>query len=111
MTDGGQHAAASGSGGHVVPVGIYVTIFAVLLVLTAITVVVASIDLGALNTIVALTIAVGKALLVILYFMHVRYSPRLTWLVVAGGFFWLAVMILLTMSDVVSRGWLGSPGS
>ena len=67
-------------------------------------------DLGALNTPVALTIAVLKALLVILFFMHVKDSPRLTWLVVASGFVWLGIMIALTLSDYLSRGWLPMPG-
>lgn len=96
--------------GHVVPAKVYVAICTTLLVLTALTVWVASVDLGAFNPIVAITIAVSKALLVILYFMHVRYSSGLTWVVVSGGFFWLVVMIALTMSDVSSRGWLGLPG-
>ncbi len=95
---------------HVVPLRIYYAIFAALLVLTAVTVGVAFVDLGPMNTVVALAIAVTKATLVILYFMHVRYSPRLTWLVVSGGFFWLAVLILFVMADEVSRGWLGFPG-
>ena len=80
------------------------------MVLTALTVAASHVDLGRYNVVVALTIAVIKALLVILYFMHVRYSSRLTVVVLATGFFWLAVLIVLTMSDVVSRGWLGYPG-
>jgi len=97
--------------GHVVPIKIYFAIFAALMVLTALTVWVAFFDLGALNTVVALTVAVTKATLVVLFFMHVKYSSRLTWLVVASGFVFLAIMIAFTMSDVVSRGWLGTPGS
>jgi cytochrome c oxidase subunit 4 len=95
---------------HVVPVGVYYRVFAVLLILTALTVTAAYPDFGRLNAVIALTIAVIKATLVILFFMHVRYSPRLTWLVVSGGFFWLVVLISLTMSDMLSRGWLGFPG-
>jgi cytochrome c oxidase subunit IV len=90
---------------HVVPIRIYFAIFASLMVLTAITVAVAYYDLGPLNTIVALSIAVMKAALVILYFMHVRYSPSLTKLVVAGSFLWLFIMLSITMSDYISRGW------
>jgi cytochrome c oxidase subunit IV len=93
---------------HIVSRSLYFAIFAALIVLTGITVWVAFIDLGRLNIIVALTIAVFKGLLVVLYFMHVRFSTRLTWVVVAGGFFWLGIMIVLTMSDYVSRGWIGS---
>ena len=102
--------SASGSD-HVVSIKVYFAIFAALMVLTALTVWVAFMDLGPLNTIMALGIACTKATLVILYFMHVRYSSRLTWLVVGSGFFFLAIMIAFTMSDIVSRGWLGTPGS
>jgi cytochrome c oxidase subunit 4 len=95
---------------HVVPVRIYLAVAAALLVLTAITVYVAFLDLGALNNIVALSIAVTKATLVVLFFMHVRYSTPLTWLTVVGGFAWLILLLALTFSDYVSRGWLGVPG-
>ena len=91
---------------HIVPKRIYYAVFAALLALTWITVAVSKIDLGRLNTVVALAIAVIKALLVILFFMHVRYSSRLTKLVVAAGFLWLALMIGLTMADFGSRHWL-----
>lgn len=91
---------------HVVPVRIYFTIFATLLVLTALTVFVSGIDLGRMNTVAALAIAVTKAVLVILYFMHLRYSTRLTWLVVSAGFVWLGILILFTMTDVLTRSWI-----
>lgn len=91
---------------HLVTRPTYYRMFIALLVLTGLTVGIAMIDLGPLNTIVALAIAVGKALLVILVFMHLRYSSRLTWLVVGSGFFWLALLITLTMSDYLTRGWL-----
>jgi cytochrome c oxidase subunit IV len=90
---------------HVVPLKIYFSIFLALMILTAVTVAVAYYDLGALNTVVALSIAVTKAALVILYFMHVRYSPSLTKLVVAGSFLWLFIMLSITMSDYLSRSW------
>ena len=93
---------------HVVSSRVYFGIFAILLVLTAITVAVASIDLGPLNNVVALSIAVTKAMLVILYFMHVRYSTKLTWLVVCVGFAWLGVLIAFTLSDTLTRTWLAS---
>jgi len=95
---------------HVLPPRVYYTVFAVLLALTALTVSVSFIDLGPLSTVVALSIAAGKALLVILYFMHLRYSSRLTWLFVGGGFFWLGILMVLTMTDVATRGWLPFPG-
>ena len=92
---------------HIVPVRIYVTIFAVLLVGTALTVVAAFQDFPwQLNTIVAMTIAIAKATFVVLYFMHVRYSGRLVWLVIGSALFWLGIMFALTISDYSSRGWL-----
>ena len=91
---------------HVTPRRTYFAIFAALLALTYLTVAVSRIDLGRLNTIVAMTIAVSKAMLVVLFFMHLRYSTRLTKLVVVGGFLWLALMIGLTMTDEVTRLWI-----
>jgi len=61
---------------------------------------------GPLNAVVALTIAVVKATFVVLYFMHVRYSPRLIWLIIAAALFWLAIMFALTISDYSTRLWL-----
>ncbi len=88
----------------------YVVVFLALLVLTALTVTAAFIHMGPFNNVVALTIAVTKALLVLLYFMHLRDSPALARLTVAGGVFWLMIMISLTMSDVDTRGMLGRLG-
>ncbi len=91
--------------GHLVPRRIYFLIFAALMVLTAVTVAAAFYNLGALNTIVALTIAVIKALLVVLFFMHLRYSSQVPKIFAAAGFFWLALLLSLTLSDYISRGW------
>jgi len=91
---------------HIVPTRTYYIIFVALMVCTYLTWQVAYFDLGALNTIAALTIAVFKAVLVVLFFMHVRYSTRLTWAVVAGGVFWLMILLALTLSDYLTRGWL-----
>jgi cytochrome c oxidase subunit IV len=91
---------------HVTSRRVYFAIFAALLILTYATVAVSKIDLGRFNTIAALSIAVTKAMLVVLFFMHVRYSTRLTKLVVVGGFAWLALLIGLTMLDITSRGWI-----
>lgn len=92
---------------HIVQPRVYTTIFLALLVGTGLTVVAARIDFpGPLNVIVALTIAVVKATLVILYFMHVRYSARLIWLVIGSALFWLAIMFALTISDYWTRTWL-----
>jgi cytochrome c oxidase subunit 4 len=91
---------------HVVPRKIYFAVFTALIVLTATTTAVSFIDLGPWNTVVALGIAFLKATLVVLFFMHVKYSPRLTQVTIAGGLFWLAIMIVLTLSDFMTRGWL-----
>ena len=91
---------------HVVPKKIYFVIFGILLVLTFLTVVAAYYDLGPLNPIVAVTIACVKGALVVLFFMHVRYSDKLTWVIVITGFGWIAVLLVLTLSDYFSRGWL-----
>ena len=96
--------------GHAESRKVYYAIFGALLALTYLTVAVSRIDLGRLNSVVALTIAVTKAVLVVLFFMHVRHSSRLTKLVVVGGFVWLALLIGLTMADFVSRAWLAIPG-
>jgi cytochrome c oxidase subunit 4 len=90
---------------HIVPTRVYYLIFAALMVGTAITVGVAFVDLGPFNAVVALTIAVLKATLVVLFFMHVRYSTRLTWAVVMGSVFWLAILLALTFSDYLTRSW------
>ena len=92
---------------HIVPVRIYVMIFLALLVGTGLTVIAAFYDFPwRLNTVVALTIATIKATLVVLYFMHVRYSMRLVWVIVASALFWLAILFALTFSDYLTRGWL-----
>jgi cytochrome c oxidase subunit 4 len=96
---------------HIVSRTVYFVIFGALIVLTIVTYLASQVDFGSevINTIIALAIAVTKAVLVILYFMHVRYSPRLTWVVVVSGFFWLAIMITLTLSDYLTRPY-GLPG-
>jgi cytochrome c oxidase subunit 4 len=87
----------------------YVMVFLALIVGTGLTVLAAEVDLGALNNIVMLLIACTKAALVVLFFMHVRWSTRLTWVVAASGFFWLLILFGLTMTDYLSRGWV--PGT
>jgi cytochrome c oxidase subunit 4 len=105
---------------HIVSPRVYVAVFLALLVLTLLTVAAARVDLGEpdvagvrvpLNVIVAVAIAVVKATLVVLFFMHVKYSGRLVQLVVASAFVFLALMLVITLSDYWSRGWLGTPGS
>jgi cytochrome c oxidase subunit 4 len=90
---------------HIVPKRVYYVVFAALMACTFITVLVAFFDLGPLNSIVALAIAVFKATLVVLFFMHVKYSTRLTWAVVAGSVFWLGILLALTFSDYLTRSW------
>lgn len=94
-----------GGGHHVLPLGVYWAVFLALVVGTIVTVWSATIDLGKLNVVVALIIASVKALLVILYFMHVKYSSKMVWLFAGAGFFWVVMMILFTMQDFVSRSW------
>lgn len=92
--------------GHIVPKKLYFGIFAALMVLLALTVWVAYQPLGDSGIYVAMTIAIVKAVLVVLYFMHLRYSYKLIWVVAASGFVWLIIMVGITLSDYVSRDWL-----
>ena len=78
--------------------------------LTVVTTLVAFVDLGEFSVVVALAIAVCKMLLVALFFMHVRHSTKLTKLVVLGGMLWLAILLMLTLTDFTTRGWIGVPG-
>ena len=87
-----------------IPKNIFIRVWASLLVLLALTWGLAQLDLGHFNAIAALTIAIVKMLLVLLYFMHLRYSARLTWIFAAAGFIWLLIMVDLTLSDYLTRG-------
>ncbi len=92
---------------HIVHPRVYLVIFLALMLGTGLTVVAAFGDFpGPLNAVIALTIAVVKATLVVLYFMHVRYSPRLIRLVIAAALFWMALLFALTISDYSTRSWL-----
>ncbi|MET0645116.1 MAG: cytochrome C oxidase subunit IV family protein [Pyrinomonadaceae bacterium] len=94
---------------HIVPRTTYFAVFGALLVLTAVTVAVANFNFPwILNDVIAMTVAVTKMMLVLLFFMHVRYSSRLIWVIVASMFFWLLILLLLTLTDYVSRDWFGS---
>jgi len=108
LTHAVAESPGAGPAGHQVSLRVYFVIFGALMALTALTVVAAMKDLGDFNTVVALAIACTKAVLVVLYFMHVRYSTKLTWAVVAGGFLWLILLLLMTLSDYITRGpgWL-----
>jgi cytochrome c oxidase subunit IV len=95
---------------HIVSPKVYFTVFGILMICTFLTVAAAEVDLNAyfpgLNVIIALTIAVFKASLVVLFFMHAKYSPQRTQLVIIASVFWLAIMLFMTMSDYVSRPWI-----
>ena len=93
----------------IVPVKNYVLVFLILIALTITTVAVSKVELGEFNFIVAMTIAVIKAVLVILFFMHVKGSSAMTKLFVGAGFFWMAILLVFVLSDYLSRGWLPRP--
>ena len=80
-------------------------VFVVLMALLAATIAVARIHLGPWNFIAAAAIATVKAVVIVLYFMHVKYSPRLIWLVAGAGFFWFGILVSLTLTDYLTRGW------
>lgn len=103
-------ARAAGEAAHVVPVRTYVLVFGALLSLTAATVGAALVDLGPMSVAVAVGIAIAKATLVVLYFMHVRYEGRTTVVVVIAGVFWFIHLCAGTMGDYLTRGWIGVPG-
>jgi cytochrome c oxidase subunit IV len=90
---------------HILSTRTYYKIFFILIFCTYLTIQIAYFDLGRLNVVAALAIAVFKAVLVVLFFMHVKYSPRLTWLVIAGGIFWFGIMLSITMADYLTRSW------
>ena len=90
---------------HILPTRVYYLIFGILMLCTFLTVQAAFLDLGHFNTLVAMAIAVFKATLVILFFMHVKYSSKLTWAVVIGALFFLGILFALTMNDYLTRGW------
>jgi cytochrome c oxidase subunit IV len=95
---------------HVDSIKTYTLVFLSLLLLTGATTVVATIDLGAFNVVMALFIAVVKMMLVALFFMHLRHSTILTKVVVGGGMLWLGILLVMSFSDFATRGWLPVPG-
>jgi cytochrome c oxidase subunit 4 len=97
------------SAGHVLPKSIYYTIFSSLMVLTVLTVLAARVNLGSANFPIAIAIAITKATLVVLFFMHVKYSSRMTKMVVAVAIFFLLTMLGLTMTDYSTRTWYAGP--
>ena len=109
MAEHGHAHAHSHVHGHVTPLGVYLAIFATLMVLTVVTVLVAYVNLGQINIFIALGIACFKASLVVLYFMHVKYASPLTKLFAVTGIFFLAILLGLTMTDYASRMWVNPP--
>jgi cytochrome c oxidase subunit 4 len=95
---------------QVLPVRTCFAVYFVLLALTAATVGAAFLDLMYFSAPLALGIASVKALLVMMYFMELRHSPKLFLIIVGNGVFWLTILISLVMADVISRAWLGFPG-
>ncbi len=93
---------------HVISVKTYFIVYLSLMVLLVVTVAVAFNNFGPFNLSIAMGIAVVKTVLIVLYFMHMKYSSKLIWLYAAAGFFWLFMLILLTMGDYLSRGWIPS---
>lgn len=104
-----EHAPTADHAHPLVPLRVYLSVFGALMVLSAATIWAAFQNFGFLNTPLALGIACMKATLVILYFMHVRYSPRLIWIFSTAAFFWVAILLLFTLGDYASRGWLELP--
>jgi cytochrome c oxidase subunit IV len=91
---------------HISPTKTYIGIWIALMCLTALTAGMSRIDLGPFNTVIALVIATGKGLLVVLFFMHAKYiSERTTWVAIVSGFFWLLILLMLSMTDYFSRSW------
>ncbi len=99
----------SSSSGHILPVSIYVAIWAALMVLTATTALASFIELGDWNIVLALVIATIKGTLVVLFFMHLKYSPKLTMVTVIASLFFLFLLLSLSMTDYLTRDWLTYP--
>ena len=96
--------------GHVIPVRTNFAIFIALLVLLFATVGAAYLPLGPLHLPLAVTIAAAKAVLIGLFFMHLYYRHHLTWIVAMASWLWLSILLALTLSDYLARGWLNIPG-
>jgi cytochrome c oxidase subunit 4 len=96
---------------HIIPIRTYVVIFGILMGLLVATVIGAYMPLPSwMHLPVAMTIAVAKAALIVMYFMHVRFSNRLTWVFSTAAFFWLLLLLVFTLADYYSRGWLDIEG-
>jgi cytochrome c oxidase subunit IV len=96
---------------HVAPISMYVGIWAALMVFTGLTVFAASVELHVFNIVLALVIASIKGTLVVLFFMHLRYSTKLTMVTVVAALFFLFILFSMSMTDYLTRGWLTYPGT
>jgi cytochrome c oxidase subunit 4 len=96
--------------GHILPVRTYLTVYIALLVLLVATVGAAFINVEPFNFALTMVIALAKAIMILLIFMHVRYSERLVWVFSSAAFLWLAILIVLSLNDYSTRGWLNIPG-
>ncbi len=90
---------------HIIPIKVYLAVFTALIVLLVVTVGVAYLDLGLFSILAAMSIAVAKTLLIVLYFMHLRYSSRLTWVFAGAGILWLVILVAFMLSDYLTRSW------
>ncbi len=96
---------------HVIPRRTYMVVWIALMALMVLTAAISRVNLGEWSTVVALVIAAAKALLVVLFFMHVKYEQqKIAWVFVIAGFFWLAILLTLTLTDYMTRGYLGVAG-
>ncbi len=95
---------------HIMPVRTYLIVFGVLIALLATTIGAAFLPIGDFSLPLALGIAATKAILIMMYFMHLKFSSRLTWIFAGGAFFWLGLLIVITLGDYLSRGWLAVDG-
>jgi cytochrome c oxidase subunit IV len=94
---------------HIVAPITYVAVWAGLLVLLAATIILAYVPLGPVHVVISTSIAFAKAILIVLFFMHVKYKQRLIAVFVCAGFFWLAIMFTLSLTDYMTRSWLPHP--
>lgn len=114
----GEHIMDShGHEHHIVPVSLYVKVIVILMVLLIITLGAAAVDfsqygpaLAPLNIVIAMTIAIIKAVIIILYFMHVRFSSKLVWVFAGAAFYWVIILFVLTLTDYMSRSMTYHPG-
>ena len=95
---------------HIIPVKTYLVIYGILMGLLALTVAAALVDLGPFQFPVSMAIAALKGVLIVLFFMHVRYQDKLTWVFSGASFLWLLILLIFTLNDYLTRGWLNIDG-